>query len=143
MTFLIGGGALVYLWLIVIILAVYAAHLVRRQRLRNRIAKWAKERHSLPDDAFYVALDLPSITKDAANYVRATISHATRIPKDLISPNDNIRELEKIGDPSHSSTVDYFEDMWSIAGPKDNPQLATVRDFVIEFGPKANPFDCR
>ncbi len=132
-----------YLWLIAILSAVYAAHLVRRQWLRNRIAKWAKERHSLTDDTFYVVLDLPSITKDAATYVRATVSHATRIPKDLISPNDTICELEKIGDPSHPSTVNYFEDMWSIVGPKDNSQLITVRDFVIEFGPKVRPFDCR
>ena len=63
------------------------------------------------------------------------VSDAVRIPKDLISPNDSVAQLEKVGDPSHPSTADYFEDMWSV-GPKDNAHLITVRDFVIEFGPK-------
>jgi hypothetical protein len=105
---------LVYLWLIVIVLVVYVAHLVRRHRLRKRIAEWAKGRERLPDDEFCIALGLPSITKHAAISVRATVSDAVQIPKDLISPNDSVAQLEKVGDPSHPSTADYFEDMWSI-----------------------------
>jgi hypothetical protein len=127
---------LVYLWLIVIVLAVYVAHLVRRRRLRKRIAEWTEHRERLTDNAFYTALDLHSVSKDAAISVRATLSDAVRIPKELISPSDSVCELEKVGDPSHPSTVDYFEDMWSVASPKDNAQLITVRDFVIEFGSK-------
>jgi hypothetical protein len=129
-------GALVYLWPIVIVVVVYVAHLVRRQRLRKRIAEWAEQRERVTDDAFYIALNLPSITKDAAISVRATVGDAVRIPKELISPNDSVGELEKIGDPSHPSTADYFEDMWSVVSPKDDSRLLTVRDFVIEFGPK-------
>jgi hypothetical protein len=125
-----------YLSLILIVLAVYVAHLVRRQRLRKRIAEWAKCRERLPDEEFYLDLGLPSITKAAALSVRLMVSHAVRIPKDLISPNDSVAQLEKVGDPSHPSTADYFEDMWSIVSPKDNAHLITVRDFVIEFGPK-------
>jgi hypothetical protein len=125
-----------YLSLILIVLAVYVAHLVRRQRLRKRIAEWAKCRERLPDEEFYLDLGLPSITKAAAISVRAMVSDAVRIPKDLISPNDSVAQLEKVGDPSHPSTADYFEDMWSIISPKDNTHLITVRDFVIEFGPK-------
>ena len=128
---------MVYLWPIVIALAVYVAHLMGRRRLRKRIAEWAKCRERLPDDEFCLGLGLPSITKAAAISVRATISDAVRIPKELISPNDNVAQLEKVGDPSHPSTVDYFEDMWSMVSPTDNAQLITVRDFVIEFGPKA------
>jgi hypothetical protein len=129
-------GVLVYLWPIVIVVVVYFAHLVRRQRLRKRIAEWAEQRERVTDDAFYIALNLPSITKDAAISVRATVGDAVRIPKELISPNDTVGELEKIGDPSHPSTADYFEDMWSLVSPKDDSRLLTVRDFVIEFGPK-------
>jgi hypothetical protein len=44
--------------------------------------------------------------------------------------------LIRIGDSSHPSTADYFEDMWSIVSPTDDSRLLTVRDFVIEFGPK-------
>jgi hypothetical protein len=127
---------MVYLWPIAIVLAVYVAHLARKQWLRKRIAEWAKNRERLTDDAFYIALSLPSIPKEAATLVRTTVSHAVRIPGELIGPNDNICELEKVGDLSHSSTVDYFEDMWSVVSPKDNAQLITVRDFVIEFGSK-------
>lgn len=132
----IRSGVLVYLWPIVIVLVVYVAHLVRRQRLRKRIAEWAKCRERLPDEEFYLDLGLPSITKAAAISVRAMVSDAVRIPKDLISPNDSVAQLEKVGDPSHPSTADYFEDMWSIVSPKDNAHLITVRDFVIELGPK-------
>ena len=125
-----------YLSLILIVLAVYVAHLVRRRRSRMRIAQWGKNRPSLTDDAFYVALDLPSVGKDAAISVRETLSGAVRIPKELIGPNDRVCELEAVGDPSHPSTADYFEDIWSIVSLKDNAHLITVRDFVIEFGPK-------
>jgi hypothetical protein len=86
---------LVYLWPIVIVLVVYVAHLVRRRRLRKRIAEWAEHRERLTDDAFYIALDLPSIRKDAAISVRATVSDAVRIPKELIGPNDAVSELDK------------------------------------------------
>jgi hypothetical protein len=127
---------LVYLWPIAIVLVVYVAHLARRWRLRKRISKWAEHRECLTDEAFYNALNLPSIPKDAAVSVRATVSDAVRIPKELIGPNDAVSELEGIGDPSHSSTADYFEDMWSVASLRDNSPVLTVRDFVIEFGPK-------
>lgn len=127
---------MVYLSPILIVLAVYLAYLVRRRRLRKRIAEWAEHRDCLTDDAFYTALNLPSITKDAAISVRATVSDAVRIPKELIGPNDSVCKLEKIGDPSHPSTADHFEDMWSVVSVKDDSQLLTVRDFVVEFGPK-------
>jgi hypothetical protein len=58
--------------------------------LRKRIAEWAKNRERLTDDAFYIALSLPSIPKEAATLVRTTVSHAVRIPGELIGPNDNI-----------------------------------------------------
>jgi hypothetical protein len=66
------------------------AHLARKQWLRKRIAEWAKNRERLTDDAFYIALSLPSIPKEAATLVRTTVSHAVRIPGELIGPNDNI-----------------------------------------------------
>jgi hypothetical protein len=132
----IRSGVLVYLWPIVIVLVVYVAHLVRRQQLRKRIAEWTRSRERLSDEEFYLDLGLPSITKAAAISVRATVGDAVRIPKDLIRPNDSVAQLEKVGDPSHPSTADYFEDMWSIVSPKDNAHLITVRDFVIAFGPK-------
>jgi hypothetical protein len=103
--------------------------------LRKRVAEWGQNRETLTDDAFYTALELPSIKKDAAISVREMISGAVRIPKELIGPKDSIRELEKIGDPSHPSTANYFEDMWSVDATDDS-QLLTVRDFVAEFGPK-------
>ena len=127
---------MVYLLPIAVVLVVYVAHLVRRQRLRKRIAAWAEHRERLTDDAFCIGLGLPSIRKDAAISVRETISGAVRIPKELLRPNDSVCELERVGDPSHPSTVDYFEDMWSVVGPKADSKLVTVRDFVIEFAPK-------
>jgi hypothetical protein len=104
--------------------------------LRKRIAEWAEHHERLTDDAFCIALGLPAIRKDAAISVRETISGAVRIPKELLCPNDSVCELETVGDPSHPSMADYFEDMWSIVGPKGDSQLVTVRDFVIEFAPK-------
>jgi hypothetical protein len=127
---------MVYLSPILIVLAVYLAHLVRKHRLRTRVAEWSKNREILTDEAFYTALNVPSIPKDAAVSVRATVSDAVRIPKELIRPSDRVCELERIGSPSHPSTVDFFEDMWSVVGPKDDFRSLTVRDFVIEFGPK-------
>jgi hypothetical protein len=67
---------MVYLWPIAIVLAVYVAHLARKQWLRKRIAEWAKNRERLTDDAFYIALSLPSIPKEAATLVRTTVSHS-------------------------------------------------------------------
>ena len=125
-----------YLLPIAVVLAIYIAHLVRRHQMGKRIKRWAENREALSDEAFYIALNLPVITKDAAISVRATVSGAVRIPRELIRPNDGIRELEEIGDPSHPSTVDYFEDMWSVVSTEGDPQLLTVRDLVIEFGPK-------
>jgi hypothetical protein len=130
---------MMYLSPILFVIAVYVAHVFREESSRRRIAGWAERRECLTDDKFYIALDIPSIAKDAAISVRAMVSGAVRIPKELIGPNDRVCELEKIGNPSHSSTVDYFEDMCSVASPKDDVQLTTVRDFVIEFGSKTNP----
>jgi len=70
-------------------------------RVHKRISKWAEHRECLTDEAFYNALNLPSIPKDAAVSVRPTVSDAVRIPKELIGPNDTVSELEGIGDPSH------------------------------------------
>jgi hypothetical protein len=127
---------MLYLSLILIVVTIYLAHLVRRHRLRKRVAEWGQNQETLTDEAFYAALELPSIKKDAVISVRETISGAVRIPEELLRPNDSICELERVGDPSHPSTVDYFEDMWSVVGPKGDSKLVTVRDFVIEFAPK-------
>jgi len=124
---------MLYLSPILVIVAIYVTHLVRGLRRRKRIEKWAGNREPLDDEAFYIALSLPAIRRDSAMSVRAMVSDAVRIPKELIMPSDSICELEKIGDPSHPSTADYFEDMWSVAIPKDGFALVTVRDFVIEF----------
>jgi hypothetical protein len=127
---------MLYLTPILVILAIYLGHLVRGYRLRKRVTRWAENREHLSDEAFCIALNLPAIRRDAAISVREMVSDAVRIPKELIGPNDTICELEKVGDPSHPSAVDYFEDMWSVASPKNEAALVTVRDFVIEFGPQ-------
>jgi hypothetical protein len=114
---------MMYLTPILVVIAVYVAHLVRGQRWRKRVAEWSEHRACQTDYDFYIALDVPSIAKDAAILVRAMVAGAVRIPQELIDPDDRVCELEKIGDPSHSSTVDYFEDMWSVIRPKDDVQI--------------------
>ncbi len=127
---------MLYLSPILVVLAIYVAHLVRKHRLNKRIAKWSMDRQRVTDEAFYAALGLPLISSGAAASVRPTISDAVQIPKELIGPNDALRELESVGHSSHPSTVDFFEDMWSVASPKDDSALVRVRDFVVAFGPQ-------
>lgn len=121
---------MLYLSPIALVLVVYIAHLVRKRWLRRKVAEWAKHRTRLTDDAFFIALNSSSITRDAAISVRAMVSDAVRIPRELIAPNDIVSELERVGDPSHPSTVSYFEDMWSVISPKDDSRLLTVREFA-------------
>jgi hypothetical protein len=126
----------IYALPIAIVLAVYFAHLFRKQRQRKRITRWAANRSALGDDAFYAALDLPSISKKHAVLVRATISDAVQIPKELIAPSDRVAELEKVGDPSHPTTIDFLEDVLRVTDGETGSTLMTVRDFVIEFAPQ-------
>jgi hypothetical protein len=126
----------IYALPIAIVLAVYFAHLFRKQRLRKRVARWAADRSALDDDAFYAALELPSINKEHAITVRATISDAVQIPKELIAPSDRVAELEKVGEPSHPTTIDFLEDVLSVTNGGTESALMTVRDFVIEFAPQ-------
>lgn len=127
---------MLYLTPILVIPAIYLGHLVREYRLRKRVTRWAENREHLSDEAFCIALDRPGTSREAAISVREMVSDAVRIPKELIGPNDPIRELEKVGQPSHPSTIDYFEDMRPAASPRNESPLVTVRDFVIEFGPE-------
>ena len=127
---------MLYLMPILVILAIYLGHLVREYRLRKRVTRWAENREHLSDEALCIALNLPGTSREAAMSVREMVSDAVRIPKELIGPNDPIRELEKVGQPSHPSTIDYFEDMRTVASPRNESPLVRVRDFVIEFGPQ-------
>lgn len=80
--------------------------------------------------------DVPLISRDAAIKVRSVVGDAVRIQAELISASDNVLELERAGRCSHGSMVDYFTDLLWVEEPKVESDLVTVRDLVIEFGPR-------
>ncbi len=99
------------------------------------MAKWKLGRERIGDDEFFASLGQISWKRDEVAKVRAEVANATRLPAELISPDDTISELEAFGDLSHSSILDYFVDILFVKEPTNEPDLRTVRDFVAEFGP--------
>jgi hypothetical protein len=112
-----------------IIPAIILAEVIAR---RLRLAKWTRGRPSLDDTQFLASLGAVPASREASLRVRQEIARATRIPADLIAADDQVRELEAVGHPTHFSVLDYFTDLL-VKGAKDEYSLVTVRDFVIEF----------
>lgn len=125
----------------ILIAAIPTFVLVEFLAKRRRLTRWKLGRERVSDDEFLTSLGQFSFRQDAAVRVRTSISHATRIPADLISANDKIHELEVVGNLLHSSILDYFTDVLPVKKPKNESDLLTVRDFVIEFGPQLNQGD--
>jgi len=103
---------------------------------RRRLAKWVRRRSPIDDTQFVTEAGAVSASKQSVLRVRQEIARATKIPAGLISADDQIQELERVGRTTHSSVLDYFTDLLFVDDPKDESALITVRDFVIEFAPQ-------
>jgi hypothetical protein len=125
-------GALVFL-LASVIPAIFIAERIRKRRRR---ARWMRGRSAIPDDQFYALLGSVPVSRGAAVRLRLEVGHATRLPADLIGPSDPVRELEAVGEGSHPAIIDHFTDLLFVKEPKNESDLLTVRDLVIEFGPQ-------
>lgn len=105
----------------------------------RQTSKGGEVKHShvnIGNDEFVASVGSVSVPRDAVIRVRQEIARATRLPVNLISANDPIRELEMVSNGSHPEILDYFTDLLPVAQPKDESALVAVRDFVIEFGPQ-------
>jgi len=103
---------------------------------RRRLVKWMRRRSPVDDTQFVTAIGKVSASKESVLRVRQEIARATKIPAELISANDQIQELERVGRTAHSSVLEYFTDLLFVDDPEDESALITVRDFVIEFAPQ-------
>jgi len=103
---------------------------------RRRLAKWVRRRSPIDDTQFVTEAGAVSASKQSVLRVRQEIARATKIPAELISANDQIQELERVGRTAHSSVLEYFTDLLFVDDPEDESALITVRDFVIEFAPQ-------
>jgi len=103
---------------------------------RRRLVKWMRRRSPVDDTQFVTAIGKVSASKESVLRVRQEIARATMIPAELISANDQIQELERVGRTAHSSVLEYFTDLLFVDDPEDESALITVRDFVIEFAPQ-------
>jgi hypothetical protein len=119
--------------LIALIPGIFVAESVAKRR---RAAKWRYSHVNIGDDEFVVSVGSVYVPRDAVIRVRQEIARATRLPVNLISANDPIRELEMVSNGSHREILDYFTDLLPVEYPKDELALITVRDYVIEFGPQ-------
>lgn len=75
-------------------------------------------------------------SRESVLRVRQEIAYATKLPPNLIAADDQIGTLERVGQPTHFSVLDYFTDLLPVEDPKDESALITVRDFVSEFAPQ-------
>jgi hypothetical protein len=79
--------------LIAVIPAIFVAESVAKRR---RVAKWKHSHVNIGDDEFVASVGSVSVPRDAVIRVRQEIARATRLPVNLISASDPIRELEML-----------------------------------------------
>jgi|ERR1019366_8934571 hypothetical protein len=80
--------------MVAVIPAVFIAEVIAKRR---RLARWKRGRGIVGNDEFFASLGPVSLKRDAAVRVQLEVARATRMPADLISASDTIRELETVG----------------------------------------------